>query len=279
MITHLVAFLREDFPKLTKPYKFPGPMNFMISIVHKLTEVRGSKTVLKYLTHHVEDLENLVELISNLESSKDFWGIHYILLLWLSMVVIVPFDLDTIDSKKEGEESLLDKIMKFCEGFINSAGKNKDAASSVLAKLFTRPDVIKQGHLDAFIEKMKNQYTENLNDSTKILILSGTLHIMCDIFSTGQRKELYSRVETVFDTFIKSESETKYIQSSSMIRQYRVKFAHKLGLIYLKPRVASWRYQMGSKSLLKNLENQTEEEKVADSGFNYDENEDDIDSD
>lgn len=67
-----------------------------------------------------------------------------------------------------------------------------------------------------------------------------------------------------------------------MLKKLRVQFVHHLGLIYLKPRVASWRYQMGSRSLLQNLENQPKEikeEKDENAGYHYEEHEDDLDSD
>lgn len=283
MIKYLIKFLKEDFPKMEKPYNTSGALKGIFNIINKTCEVRGTKAIVKYFPHHVEDLENLVELISNINLQTHEWYCYYVLFLWLSMVVIVPFDLDTIDSKQEGEETLLDKIINVSEGFLNSAGKNKEVASQVIAKLVTRPDVIKLGYLDSFIEKMKAQYVENINDSSKIMLLTGTLQVLCDIFKTGQRGELKSRVETVFDTFIKTKSKTKFIQSSSMLRKQRVKLAHKLGLIFLKPKVASWRYQMGSKSLLKNLDKEakeeTKEEPEVDSGFNYEEKEEDLDSD
>jgi len=56
-------------------------------------------------------LEKLVEFLEGVQTSSHAWYIEYDLLCWLSMVVIVPFDLETIDSKKEGEKSLLDKIL------------------------------------------------------------------------------------------------------------------------------------------------------------------------
>lgn len=281
MIDYMVTHLREDFEQMSKPYPVSYPYSMIMQILYKICEVRGTKNVLKYFPHAVEDLENLVEFIAEADVKSWQWQVHYILMMWLSMVVIVPFDLETIDSKKDGEDSLLDKIVKSSERFLNQAGKNKEIASKVVAKLLTRPDVIKLGYLDTFIEKMKAEYEANINDSSKIMSLAGSIQVLCDIFKTGQRSDLKSRVETVFDTFIKKESETKFIQSSSLLKKERVKFAHKLGLIFLKPRDASWRYQMGSKSLLKNLESEGKGEDAPDTGFNYEENEDDeeLDSD
>ena len=173
------------------------------------------------------------------------------------------------------------KIINFCEGFLSSTGVNREGACKVLAKLLTRSDVIKEGRLDLFIAKLKTRYEENINDPTKVFILTGVVQWMWEIFKTGQRSDLKNRIESIFNTFIKLKSTNNFVESSSVLKSLRVKFAYCLGLIYLKPKVASWRYQMGSRSLLQNLEHNTvtnvEEEKEA--GFNYEENEEEMDSD
>jgi tubulin-specific chaperone D len=277
MISYLQKYLRERVKGSNPPYQISTNLKNIFDIVYNMSKVRGMKTVIKFFPHDVEDLEILVDFIINIQLSSSEWYVHYVLLLWLSMVVIVPFDLETIDSKMEGEESLLTKIINFCENFLKSTGVNREASCKVIAKILTRPDVIKEGHLDAFIEEMKTRYHENINNSTKIFILTGILQVLCEIFKTGQRDDLKIRIEAVFDTFVKTKSTSDFVESSSMLKKLRVKFVHKLGLIYLKPRVASWRYKMGSRSLLENLKLLPKESEEHDTGFNYDENEEDDD--
>jgi hypothetical protein len=127
---------------------------------------------------------------------------------------------------------------------------------------------------------MKQRYEENINDSTKIFVLTGILHVLCDIFKTGQREDLHSRIDDVFETFVKTKSTSEFVESSSMLKKLRVKFAHNLGLIYLKPRIASWRYKMGSRSLMQNLKEAPKVPEPQDADIDYeDEEEEDIDSD
>jgi hypothetical protein len=47
---------------------------------------------------------------------------------------------------------------------------------------------------------------------------------------------------------------TKY-DNNSLIRKLRMKLTQRIGLCYLKPKLATWRYQRGSRSLRNNLEN------------------------
>ncbi|RUS22812.1 hypothetical protein BC937DRAFT_86672 [Endogone sp. FLAS-F59071] len=51
---------------------------------------------------------------------------------------------------------------------------------------------------------------------------------------------------------------TEKYASYAVIRKLFVKFAQRVGMCYLKPKVASWRYQRGNRSLKQNLEGTTE---------------------
>ena len=71
----------------------------------------------------------------------------YVLVLWLSIIVLVPFDLTTIDSAQE-QEVLVKRIVNLATQWIDSSGKLRDAACYMLSRLITRPDVVKQGELN-----------------------------------------------------------------------------------------------------------------------------------
>lgn len=62
---------------------------------------------------------------------------RYVIFEWLAIVVMVPFDLDTIDTKLENDQTLLQKLVKQCEIAISTPGPNRDTSSIVLGKLLT----------------------------------------------------------------------------------------------------------------------------------------------
>jgi hypothetical protein len=114
----------------------------LFEIINYICKVRGYKTVVKFFPHEVADLEPVVELLHF--QSTDEWWISYVLILWMSIIVLVPFDIDTIDSKK-GEEQivLVKRIINICKSHLSNSGKIREAATVLLAKLLTRPDVVK----------------------------------------------------------------------------------------------------------------------------------------
>ena len=68
----------------------------------------------------------------------------------------------------------------------------------MLAKLLTRPDVVKTGETDAVLKGFADQYDAIREDGTKLLVLSGIVTSLVEIFKTGHRDDLLQRVNIIF---------------------------------------------------------------------------------
>lgn len=70
--------------------------------IYHITKVRGYKAIIKYLPHEASDLPLVLELLTQ-EFSDDVntWKTRYILLIWLSLLVTLPFNFQKYDSKSE----------------------------------------------------------------------------------------------------------------------------------------------------------------------------------
>jgi len=68
-------------------------------ILCHLTKVRGYKTIVKFFPHEVSDMEPVTEMLTFCNCAE--FQVPYILVLWLSIIVLVPFDLTTIDSANQ----------------------------------------------------------------------------------------------------------------------------------------------------------------------------------
>ena len=92
-------------------------------VMYTLGKVRGYKTIVKFCPHEVADLEPLVHLLAKYPAEDcDSWQIAYALMVWLSMVVMVPFDLTIIDSSStdgaaEGGATLVDTMISLARRF------------------------------------------------------------------------------------------------------------------------------------------------------------------
>jgi hypothetical protein len=83
------------------------------------------------------------------------------MLLWLSVIILAPFDLATIDSNlfsQVGAHLTNDRykgsivlcLVNLGIGYLNSSTKVRNASALFLSKLFSRPDVLSMGLLGDF---------------------------------------------------------------------------------------------------------------------------------
>ncbi|GAA6084660.1 tubulin-specific chaperone D, partial [Tachysurus ichikawai] len=78
------------------------------------------------------------------------------LLLWLSMTCLIPFDLSRLDGHlnsdpEQNRETIMDRILSVAKSYLQVSDKSRDAASVLISKFVTRPDV-KQKRLGDFLD-------------------------------------------------------------------------------------------------------------------------------
>lgn len=134
------------------------------------------------------------------------------------------------------------RIINIGRSFISNPGKIREGAAVLLAKLITRPDVVKTGETDLILNQLAVEYQTVINDAKQMFTASGILQTFVEIFKTGHRDDLLPRVVTIFDPVLKTEAKNKFMNKSTNLKKARVNLAQRIGCIFLKPKVAKWRY-------------------------------------
>lgn len=71
----------------------------LFQIVYLVSKTRGYKHIVRLMPHEVADLEPALLLLRSQDRGEhSTWETRYVLFLWLSILVLVPFDLTTADS-------------------------------------------------------------------------------------------------------------------------------------------------------------------------------------
>ena len=78
-------------------------------------------------------------------------------------------------------------------------------------------------------------------------LATGVLKTLTAIFKTGERSKLLSLNDLIFPSIL---SLARQRDSSTLLRKLLVKLFQRIGLAFLPPRVVSWAYQRGQRSLL-----------------------------
>ncbi|KAG6747970.1 hypothetical protein POTOM_047861 [Populus tomentosa] len=233
-------------------------------IIYTLVTVCGYKAVIKFFPHQVSDLELAVSLLEKChgansvtslrQESKGEMEAKCVMLLWLSILVLVPFDISSVDtsiasSNELGELELAPlvlRILKFSKDYLSNAGPMRTMAGLVLSKLISRPDMPMA--FTSFIEWTHEVLSSGTYDFSSHFQLLGAVEALAAIFKAGGRKGLMGVVSTVWtDVSLLEKSGTA--AHSPLLRKYLVKLTQRIGLTCLPPRSPAWCYVVDKTTL------------------------------
>ncbi|KAL4687839.1 hypothetical protein H8959_019967 [Pygathrix nigripes] len=184
------------------------------------------------------------------------WETRYMLLLWLSVTCLIPFDFSRLDGNlltQPGQTrmSIMDRILQIAESYLIVSDKARDAAAVLMSRFITRPDV-KRSKMAEFLDwSLCNLASSSFQTLQGVITMDGMLQALAQIFKHGKREDCLPYAATV----LRCLDDCKLPESNqTLLRKLGVKLVQRLGLTFLKPKVAAWRYQRGCRSLAANLQ-------------------------
>ncbi|KAJ4416885.1 hypothetical protein N0V85_002088 [Neurospora sp. IMI 360204] len=154
-------------------------------ILYTFCKIRGEKVIVRFLNNETKYLELVLSALEESERHQDAqpsstdastatagsgpqwtWEERYIVLLWLSHLMLAPFDLATISSTDveqddlapisgfqwpQGLPSITTRILPLAIKYLASPGKERDAAKALLVRISMRRDMQQLGVLDALV--------------------------------------------------------------------------------------------------------------------------------
>lgn len=263
MLNLLLEFIRsETSPQLLVHLSF--------KFLYIISKVRGYKQFMQLFPHEVSDLQPVLDLLCQ-QDPKDTttWETRYILLLWLSMTCLIPFDLSRLDGHLNSEpgqtrEPIMDRILSVAKSYLQVTDKSRDAASVLISKFVTRPDT-KQKRLGDFLDWALALMSQTSDQSMLgTVALDGALQSLAQLFKHGKREDVLQYAPAVLQCVDQKRTADS---TQTILRKQAVKVVQRLGLTFLRPRLASWRYQRGSRSLVVNLAQSSATGKLLDEKF------------
>ena len=191
--------------------------------------------------HEVADVEptvaNLLRLDPNVASE---WEARYILLIWLSMAMLVPFSLSTIDGLASDDPgSIASRLYRVCLSYLSVAGREREGAAALLARLLSRRDT-----LPTFLPLFLDHVTQALAKPGGAA--SGALTALCVLFKFGQRDAIAPYLPRMLSIDAVARKAASVGTGGSILAKLYTKFVQRLGLALLPPRSASWKYKRGT---------------------------------
>ncbi|GAA5967479.1 hypothetical protein JCM3765_004681 [Sporobolomyces pararoseus] len=198
-------------------------------LLYFITKVRGAKVVVRFFPHEVTDLIQLLSLLAPTDPSSSrgtsdpllstTWEVRFLLLLWLSVCVRLPFDLSRLETGT-GE-----RIQYCAERWIGGGSKEREGGIEVLAKYYARQDA----PLGELIEKCERELQKDDN----LLFSSGLVQTLCIVLKTASPDILTAHFSSLYHllSFLPSDG-----RGGAVLGKYRVKLAGRLALMKLGKR-------------------------------------------
>ncbi|KAL9940648.1 hypothetical protein V8E36_000136 [Tilletia maclaganii] len=253
-------------------------------LIYWYTKIRGDKVITRFFPHEVDDLLPVIICLERLShdlragahaqpgSTGAVWELRYVLLLWLSLVCMIPFDLRQLDEAAAASSStssvgsglgttVSDRIEQLGRTFLASPGKERDAAAVMMGKLFQRRD-LKTERLARFLEWSKQQAC---SADASVFIQTGIMQALCEIIKVSDPASIEQHLRILQDLFealdLTGQAGAAPESQNVLVLRYQAKMACRLGLKLLKPRKI--RRTNAGKALDENLQSAGRSEAVA----------------
>lgn len=242
LIELLLVYIREnnDAALVRAAFKY----------MYQLAKVRMYKVLVKFLPHEISDLNLVLNALEQQDvTDSNNWETRYMLLLWLSILVLNPFEMARFDghtaSSGSGAITKMERIFDLCKLNTNRSDTCSMVAAFLTAKYLIRVD-IKDRYLPLYLD-----WVIAAGDGVQF----GQLAAVSSILKHGKREDLLPHATRLLQWLLACENFKA--ENDFLKNKYFIKIMQRLGLILLRPRLAQWRYQRGSRSLAAKLKTAT----------------------
>lgn len=226
LIEKLINFIKDEQSPDTL-------IHVSFKYLHKLSTVRTYKVLVKFLPHELSDLEFALNFLEKQSiSDSETWETRYMLLLWMSILVLNPFHMSRLDAftpttsmtsimknceNNVGPLTKMERIFNLCKIYSYSIDSCATVGAYLSAKYLIRNDV-KEVYLSKFFDWIIEINSENLK--------LGQLAAISAILKYGKREDLLPYGSMLLKWILDSDYKNK---TDFLKNKYFIKILQRLG--------------------------------------------------
>jgi len=237
-------------------------------LLYTLCKIRGEKVITRFFNNEPKYLERLLHAfeawdfsekpITEIDHGRLIWEERYIMLLWLSHLLLAPFDLASISSrsgcvqKREAVNlfqpdlptqlpDISRRLIPICFKYLCVASKEREAAIKLLVRLALRPDMRRAGLLDSLVLWAISSFNVESNESPGISIFAhvGVLSFLAGILQSAEKEAIAPFILQIFHTIQHlnqgDDILSRHIKSSALARKIVIKIVRAMVILVLQP--------------------------------------------
>jgi hypothetical protein len=232
-------------------------------LLNVFCKVRGEKVIKGFFNN---EPRYLVPILNELETGRNYqaieggtirfeqvvpWVERYILLLWLSHLMLAPFPLESISGLQSSEQistflgirlpseapAITLRVLSVCIERMRSASKERSAAANLLVKLCARPDMQKLGLLDTLVTWSVSFLETATEGQANIHQCLGVLSFLSGLVASTTNDEVGRSLSAIYRVCrsILDQQGLEYVKSSAVARKCIVKILRNIVVHCLHP--------------------------------------------
>jgi len=242
-------------PPLPKPTGFDraeiSSHEAIARLLYTLCKIRGPKIITRFLPNEPRWLEPLTNLLASRSTeSSSSWQFRFILLLWLSHLLLAPFDLSTISTPSTEPIPLpehLDikelpdlprRLLQLAIAHLASPGnRESETASLLIVRLCIRKDMGSLGLLPAMISWCMDTFSikQESTDSayTSLFRKTSVVSVLAGLLAQADRTAIIPFIMPIFRLVQRIESEDGKEWDSANMRRLGTKIYRWVAILSL----------------------------------------------
>ncbi|KAJ1816291.1 hypothetical protein LPJ75_002077 [Coemansia sp. RSA 2598] len=238
----------------------------IFDLLYTLCKVRGYKVVMRFFPHGVADIEPVFTTLWMHSShlARSGWTTRYMLLIWMSLLAMIPFDMESIDSGNldlpslDGSQSqsqsaissnaLVDRWIELGKFYLRRPACEMEGAAVMLSRLLSRKDTAtakQPAFIDWAIGEIRNAIGSDSDEDSasnkkgmsiaSVLCVNGALRVLCHLLvAIDSAHVLRLQMPLLIEIF-----ESNAYEQHSVTRKLIAKATQRLALLVLPPVTAA----------------------------------------
>ncbi|GAB7361672.1 hypothetical protein MBLNU230_g1722t1 [Neophaeotheca triangularis] len=220
------------------------------NILYTFCKVRGPKVITGFLNNEPQHLEPVLEALEGTLCSdgtaEGDWRVPYILLLWLSHLLLAPFDLSTISTRAGATSDfwqdkvvvylppLVKRVLRVAFVYLPSSTKAQDAAAAMLVRLVARPDMQKLRLADSVTTYALTALSNDASDVPRDMYERiGPLRFLAGVATSADLSYLVPNIYKTCETLANTDHSTHFT-SNAVAKKLLVKVLRNVALLALR---------------------------------------------
>ncbi|KAK6441033.1 hypothetical protein LTR95_002740 [Oleoguttula sp. CCFEE 5521] len=219
------------------------------SILYHLCKVRGAEVIVGFFNNEPRYLGTILSSLESVARAGKIeaadWRTAYVLLLWLSHMLLAPFDLSSFStdvSEPVGVEGLAlpsalpataIRVVRLGLQYLSASTKAQDAAASMLARLVARPDMQKLGLADFLVSYAIGLVNPETIPQGPIYDQLGPLRFLAAVSSSADLSHLVPSVYRACEVLC-HEGSTNPLSSNAIGKRMVVKIFRNTAMLSLR---------------------------------------------